>query len=450
MLRNYVSSHGTMRNVFLIFLAILPLSLRSQVISMITLDKQTLEPIPNAEINIQWKDCLLSVKTDLNGRFKVSMDHIDERDEVVFYVQHPMYDPQTLRKTFLQNSQDSIEVKILLKPIKRQTQQTVTVKPPGIPDTVYNSKDFHVADFEINQNGDFILLVYPKRTGHHNSIFLFDGNTIIDSLTLNDVGINLIKDYRNNIHVLCQENVINVNSKGDSLRLQTIPRTYFLDYILPIVDTTTSKLFFSNFNMYYPAFDYFALDQIDSSYRKIIHIEDPLMMELYRSEYKWVDVRTRLWAKQKEIETGVDAQIWVGANYFTQSIYYKVPFAPLFKIQDSIYVLDFQSDQMVIYTPMGEVSRRTPLLFHYHKDKSGWKRVILKDESTQALYALFEKDGISMLGKIDLTTGKIVSKHRLYHKYVEKIRIHQGNVYYIYRPFESIQKRFLYKERLFD
>jgi len=48
MLRNYVSSHGTMRNVFLIFLAILPLSLRSQVISMITLDKQTLEPIPNA------------------------------------------------------------------------------------------------------------------------------------------------------------------------------------------------------------------------------------------------------------------------------------------------------------------------------------------------------------------------------------------------------------------
>jgi hypothetical protein len=202
--------------------------------------------------------------------------------------------------------------------------------------------------------------------------------------------------------------------------------------------------------MYYPAFDYFALDQIDSSYRKIIHIEDPLMMELYRSEYKWVYVRTRLWAKQKEIETGVDAQIWVGANYFTQSIYYKVPFAPLFKIQDSIYVLDFQSDQMTVYTPMGEVSRRTPLLFHYHKDKTGWKRVILKDESTQALYALFEKDGISMLGKIDLTTGKIVSKHRLYHKYVEKIRIHHGNVYYIYRPFESIQKRFLYKERLFD
>lgn len=450
MLRNYVSSQGTMRNLFLIFLAILPLSLRSQVISIITLDKQTLEPIPNAEINIQWNDSLLSVKTDLNGRFKVSLDHIDERDEMVFSVQHPMYDPQTLRKTFLQNSQDSIEVKILLKSIKRQTQQTVTVKPPGIPDTVYNSKDFHVADFEINQNGDFILLVYPKRTGHQNSIFLFDGNSIIDSLTLNDVGINLIKDYRNNIHVLCQENVINVNSQGDSLRLQTIPRTYFLDYILPVVDTTSSKFFFSNFNEYYPAFDYFILDLIDSAYRKIVHIEDSLMMELYRSEYKWVDVRTRLWAKQKEIETGIDAQIWVGANYFTQSIYYKVPYAPLLRVGDSVYVFDFPSDKIWVYNRFGELIRSMGLYFHYHKDRTGWRRNMIKDPVTGKIYAVFEKDGITYLGDVNLNNGQINTKHRMYHKYVEKLRVNAGFAYYIYRPFESIQKRFLYKERLFN
>jgi hypothetical protein len=173
-------------------------------------------------------------------------------------------------------------------------------------------------------------------------------------------------------------------------------------------------------------------------------------MELYRSEYKWVDVRTRLWAKQKEIETGVDAQIWVGANYFTQSIYYKVPFAPLFKIRDSMYVLDFQSDLLSVYNEFGESERTIPLLFHYHKDRTGWKRIILKDQATQSLYAVFEKDGITYLGNIDLHTGVIRSKHRIYHKYVEKIRIHNGYAYYIYRPFESIQKRFLYKERLLD
>ncbi|MEY3048096.1 MAG: hypothetical protein RL365_134 [Bacteroidota bacterium] len=418
------------------------------VVKILCIDRNSFEPIANVNLTLSVQDSIQTCKTNVAGLAQILLLDTKER----FYVssEHPMYEPLSYRYQSLRNTLDTLFIKMVLKPIKSQSMVQVVVKAPGIPDTVFNSTEFHVADFEVTDAGEYILLVYPKRSGHKNAILWFDGLKLKDSMSIHGIGINLIKDYRDNIHVICQEEVYHVSHKYDSLALFSIPKDYFLDYVLPIVDTTTSKLFFSNFNMYYPAFDYFALDQIDSSYRKIIHIEDPLMMELYRSEYKWVDVRTRLWAKQKEIETGVDAQIWVGANYFTQSIYYKVPFAPLFKIQDSIYVLDFQSDQMIVYTPLGEVSRRTPLLFHYHKDKTGWKRVILKDESTQALYALFEKDGISMLGKIDLTTGEILSKHRLYHKYVEKIRIHQGNAYYIYRPFESIQKRFLYKERLFD
>jgi hypothetical protein len=418
------------------------------VVKISCIDRNSLEPVANVNLTISLKDSVQTCKSNVAGLAQLVL--LDTKE--LFYIssEHPMYEPLSYRYQSVRNTSDTLFIKLVLKPIKSQSMDQVVLKAPGIPDTVFNSTEFHVADFEVTDAGDYILLVYPKRSGHNNAILWYDGNRIKDSMSIHGIGINLIKDYRDNIHLICQEEVYHVSHKYDSLALFSIPKDYFLDYVLPIVDTTTSKLFFSNFNMYYPAFDYFALDQIDSSYRKIIHIEDPLMMELYRSEYKWVDVRTRLWAKQKEIETGVDAQIWVGANYFTQSLYYKVPFAPLFKIQDSIYVLDFQSDQMIVYTPRGEVSRRTPLLFHYHKDKTGWKRVILKDESTQALYALFEKDGISMLGKIDLTTGTIVSKHRLYHKYVEKIRIHRGNVYYIYRPFESIQKRFLYKERLFD
>jgi hypothetical protein len=31
---------------------------------------------------------------------------------------------------------------------------------------------------------------------------------------------------------------------------------------------------------------------------------------------------------------------------------------------------------------------------------------------------------------------------------VEKIRVHNNKVFFVYRPFESTQKRFLYKEKL--
>lgn len=417
-------------------------------ITITCIDRNSLEPVANVSLSISMGDSMQIKRTNYTGFSHFTWSDFSE----TFYVssEHPMYEPASYRQAVLRGAEDTINIKLILKPIKRQSMNQVVIKAPGIPDTVFKSTEFHVADFELTENGDYLLLVYPKRSGHKNAILWYDGTRIKDSISVQGIAINLIKDYRDNIHVICQEEVFHVAVQGDSLSLYNIPKEYFIDYILPIVDTTTSKLFFSNFNDYYPAFDYFSLDRIDSSYRKLIHVEDPLMMELYRSEYKWVDVRTRLWAKQKEIETGVDAQIWVGATYFTQSIYYKVPFAPLFKVYDSIYVLNFQTDLISVYDAFGKELRSVPLLFHYHKDKTGWKRVILKDNATQSLYAVFEKDGISYLGKIDLRTGIIQSKHRIYHKYVEKIRVHNGNAYYIYRPFESIQKRFLYQEKLLD
>lgn len=420
----------------------------AQHIAITCLDRNSLEPVANVSLSISMGDSMQSKRTNYSGYSHFAWSDFSE----AFYIslEHPMYEPVSYRQAVLRDTEDTIHVKLMLKPIKWQSMNQVVIKAPGIPDTVFKSKEFHVADFELTEHGDYVLLVYPKRSGHKNAILWYDGNRIKDSISVQGIGINLIKDYRDNIHVICQEEVFHVAVQGDSLGLYNIPKEYFLDYILPIVDTTTSKLFFSNYNEYYPAFDYFSLDRIDSSYRKLIHVEDPLMMELYRSEYKWVDVRTRLWAKQKEIETGVDAQIWVGATYFTQSIYYKVPFAPLFKVRDSIYVLNFQTDLISVYNAFGQELRSMPLLFHYHKEKTGWKRIILKDNATQSLYAVFEKDGISYLGKIDLRTGLIQTKHRIYHKYVEKIRVHNGNAYYIYRPFESIQKRFLYTEKLLD
>ena len=420
----------------------------AQHIAITCLDRNSLEPVANVSLSISMGDSMQSKRTNYSGCSHFAWSDFSE----AFYIssEHPMYEPVSYRQAVLRDSEDTIHVKLMLKPIKWQSMNQVVIKAPGIPDTVFKSTEFHVADFELTEHGDYVLLVYPKRSGHKNAILWYDGKRIKDSISVQGIGINLIKDYRDNIHVICQEEVFHVAVQGDSLSLYNIPKEYFLDYILPIVDTTTSKLFFSNFNKYYPAFDYFSLDRIDSSYRKLIHVEDPLMMELYRSEYKWVDVRTRLWAKQKEIETGVDAQIWVGATYFTQSIYYKVPFAPLFKVRDSIYVLNFQTDLISVYNAFGKELRSMPLLFHYHKEKTGWKRIILKDNATQSLYAVFEKDGISYLGKIDLRTGLIQTKHRIYHKYVEKIRVHNGNAYYIYRPFESIQKRFLYTEKLLD
>lgn len=421
----------------------------TQTIARIScLDRSNLQAIPNAILRISFDDSTLVQKSNATGNVLFLSDI--NLSNLIISVEHPMYEPLTFKQNILSSTKDTLSIKLSLKPIKNQSLNQVVVKSPGVPDTVFNSLDFHVEDFEITSEGNYLLLVYPKRSRHQNMLLLFDGSRVRDSLSVPAAGINLIKDYRDSIHLICQEEVFHITTLNESIEISSIPKNYFFDYILPIVDSTTARYFISNFNEFYPAFDYFSFDALDSSYRKVLHIEDSFMMELYRSEIKWVDVRTRLWAKQKEIETGIDAPIWVGANYFTQSIYYKAPYAPLFNVNDSIYVFDFQSDQLLVYNKQGDFVDTRSLLFHYRKDKTGWKRVMLKDEKRQLLYTLFEKDGISYLGRVDLNTGLIISKHRIYHKYVEKIRIHNGFAYYVYRPFESIQKRFLYKERLFD
>jgi hypothetical protein len=187
---------------------------------------------------------------------------------------------------------------------------------------------------------------------------------------------------------------------------------------------------------------------LDSTYSKIINIKDDLMMELYRSEYKWVDVRTKLWAKNLELETGIDAEVYVGANYFTQSLYYKELYAPLFHRNDSLFVFDYYADKLFTFDAAGNKLDSVSIYHHYHPKSTGWKKHLIQDQITGQVYAVFDKAGFTYLGRIDTKTGEIAEKVRLEFRYIDKISIHNNFIYYVYRPYESVQKKFLYKERL--
>jgi hypothetical protein len=172
------------------------------------------------------------------------------------------------------------------------------------------------------------------------------------------------------------------------------------------------------------------------------------MMELYRSEYKWVDVRTKLWAKEKEHQTGIDAEIWVGANYFTQSIYYKELYAPMFHRNDTLFVFDYYKDMLLCYSAHGDPIDSIPIYHHYNPRSTGWKKQLIQDRITGEIYAVYDKAGFTYLGNVNVTTGLISELVRLEYRYVDKLAVHNNAVYYVYRPFESVQKRFLYKEKL--
>lgn len=375
---------------------------------------------------------------------------VSTNDSVTFAFDHVAYTAlnEPVKKIYKGTMGDTLLLVIKMNFNKTREIEEVIIKPAGVPDTVFQSQRVSVQDFEFLQDGNMLLLTYPKNMRKETELVVYNGSELKGEIPLQEKGLEIIRDYRGNPHVVTEKSVFGIVAKNNAIEIGQLDKAYYMTYIAPIVDTTVTKYFFSNFNNSYPAFDYFTFDLVDSTYRKIAKIEDEFMMELYRSEYKWVDVRTKLWAKEKEHETGIDAEIWVGANYFTQSIYYKELYAPMFERNDSIFVFDHYKNWMFRYSKAGDLLDSLPIYYHLQPKQTGWKKQLIQDQTTGQIYLVFEKAGIVSLRRLDVASGKLEETIPLSFKYCDKILIRGNSVYYTYRPFESAQKKFLYRERL--
>ena len=399
-------------------------------------------PIANANVSVLVDSVSYSVISGQRGVFILDLP-IDSVYELQY--NHQLFGYVT-ENVFYDAKVDTLEIKMTLSRSKQLEEVFVILnKKPAV---VFGNSKLSVADFEILKDGSIVLLTYPKKLSKGSELLLWNQEMILNEQVINGTAEELIRDFRGNPHIVCKENVFGVSVVENKISLSTLTKEYFKKYLAPILDTNKSKLFFSNFSPDYPSFGYYSFDKEDSTYSKIIEITDELMMELYRSEYKWVDVRTKLWAKNKELETGIDAEIWVGANYFTHSVYYKQLYAPMFHRNDTLFVFDYYKDQLRRFNSSGNVMDSIPIFHHYYPKETGWKKKLIQDQVTGQIYAVMEIAGYSYIRHLDTESGKLGNKIQLEYRYVEKIEIYNNEVYYIYRPYESIQKKYLYKETL--
>jgi hypothetical protein len=316
------------------------------------------------------------------------------------------------------------------------------------PKRVFGSDTIGVEDFELLED-KILLLGSTKSLKRQSTLYLTDRKQeILHTLYLPDIAVELVRDFRKEIHVICQDKVFHVAIKNDSLNLEYIDEEYFYTYLAPIVDTIKTDLYFSNYSENYPAFEYSSYNREDSIVTKIRTIEDKLMMELYRSEFKYVDVRTKIWALEMEQESGIDKEVWVGATHFTSSIYYEELYAPMFKKQDSLFIFDHYDDYIFKYHTEKGLIDSVPITYQLKPMRTGWKKNMVQDSENEAIYAHFDNAGYAYLKKINTNNGQVAKTHKLFYRYVEKIRVKNGYAYYIYRPFESMQEKFIYREKL--
>ena len=425
-------------------------TVKAQMFRVLFKDSKTNESVPNVQCTLAFlKAGMMSKQVGAslpNGVILFDLKDGLSGTQLTLNYSHPIY--QGGNKTILFDpNKDTVQVFVYLKAERIQEVRDIVLRP-NKPDTVFASSTYSVADFELGANGELFLLTYEKNLLKDAQLQCLWNNTTLFLQNIPERAVGLKRDFRGNIHVETQANMYGLQRKDSALQLGSIPKDYFYKYIAPIVDTSLTRQFYSSYIAIYPAFEYGALDQLDSTYKEILHIQDDLMMELYRSEYKWVDVRTKLWAKNLENQTGIDAEIYVGANVFTKSLYYKPVYAPLFMVSDTLYIFDYPKDLLRVYTNEGQLLKSIPIFHHYHAKQSGFQKNLQQDRRTGKIYALYEQEGHFYIGLIDLTTGKIIQKVLLAYRYVDKVRVFDNHVYFVYRPFESTQKKFLYKQKI--
>lgn len=337
-------------------------------------------------------------------------------------------------------------------------QPTVVIRP-GVPDTVWGDAVLAVADFVWTSRGLVMLACEKEKRWKRESEgkrTLYSGCRIIalDTTGAERFRLGLPEDAEK-LYLSCFDDVFVIGRQGvhwlderDGFQLVPMSREEFDEQVNPIVDTLAGRTYLSTWQPDYPAFEYTAWNPADSSLTRLRYIVNEEVMTLFRSSFKYLGPRDKLEAFKYELRTGIEKEIAAGyMSGFASSMYFEPMNAPLFILGDRLLLFDHHHDQLTSFDRRGQATDST--LIAYHRSHSGsWSGKLLQDRVTGEVYTTMRRAGYTTLHAIDASTGTTRSVRRLHWPYVSQVAVRNGWAYYLYRPFESSQRQFLYREKL--
>jgi hypothetical protein len=315
-------------------------------------------------------------------------------------------------------------------------------------DTVFGTWKFSVADYEFID--DKLLLLTFEKNLEHAKVMLADASQhILSSFQLPDEAERLYKDYLGYINVICVNHIYRITIKDNAIHVASLPYDDYKKLIMPCIDTIAKDIYFSNYQKDYPQFTYYAYNTADSTVLPFKTVCDKEVLKGYNMEYYFLKPKDKLFAIRLAQECGVDKhRVAATMSGLTTSVFFTPLYAPLFIIKDTVFVFDHYNDAIFKYDKKHRLLDSIHIDYHHPKNWRDWKHEVIVDNESGKAYAVYQKNGFYCLNQIDLNSGKIISTFKLYYKYAEKIKIKNNHVYYVYRPFESLQEKFIYKERI--
>jgi hypothetical protein len=318
---------------------------------------------------------------------------------------------------------------------KENSLGTFEVNASLQPDTIVSSPVWMIKDYIFS--GDSIWLLTWEKRPDRCKLRLFDQqNQELKAYQLPQNAESFFKDAAGEIYLECQAEVFRVSIEA----LSGIRSNDYYKGIRRVPVMNDSAMVYSTWRRDRPEFAYIKLDR-KGQYDTILNVQDKRLRDLYYAEFKFLSFKDQTEINRRCRRTGEDKYDLAAAyTGFTRSFWWHPLYSPMMKQNEQFEVFDHYRDSLVTFDD--RLLRDNQANIQFHEDKS-YRRQLIQDETTGEVYALYLRLGVSWLK--NLTNGK-EEEFRLTHRYVEKIRIKNRSVYYLYRPFESSQNTYLYKE----
>ncbi|MBI3520905.1 MAG: carboxypeptidase-like regulatory domain-containing protein [Bacteroidetes bacterium] len=348
----------------------------------------------------------------------------------------------------LAEGQDSVYLSVTLSP-SYAIVDTVSVYGSVKPDTLVGSPSFSIYDFDFYE--DKYILLTSERTMEKAQVKLADANgKILTSYFVPKEGgeaKEFYHDYMGYTNLICKNYIYRIQVYHDRFVLTPLKVEDVNSYIRPIIDTINGKLIFTDYWKDYPMFNYYSYNQQDSIKKQLLTVEDKELMHAYNFEYYSLKPKEKLEARRLAMDLNTDKHITAALmSGFTRSMFYEPLFAPLYIIKDTICVFDHYKDHLFHLDRTGAKLDSIPINYNHPKNWREWKNKMLKDDLEDLIYAVYDKNGHKYIKQISARTGKELGRYTLQFHSADKLKVHGGYAYYIYRPFESTQEKFFYRE----
>ena len=343
--------------------------------------------------------------------------------------------------------------------------RTIELEPAEIkraqPQVIFERKDVHAADLFINGDGLWVLAYqHPRmlRAEADQSVeILRDVRLVLlDTLYVEKASAPLHEDVLGLYHDLRDMPIVRGTGQAYGAALQDgvlslVP--FSLDHldkaVLPWTDSIPDRVLGTIKDDVIPRVDHVAWAPALDSTAVVASVVDSFMMQLFRSEYKYLSGHDKVIAMDLAREFRTDPETVAGYMAgFDKNIWFKPVYAPMFVVQDTLLVFDHCQGRMRKYDHSFKQVGEAAIGHHLNRKGRDWKGRLLQDRRSGTIYAHYERFGQSWLQTIDPHTGDMGSITRLAYKYPGKVQVFDGYVYYIHRPYESLQKRAIYRERM--